>query len=53
MSHPGDSDSTGAITGNLLGTAWGDANIPSDWLDLLEGRDTIQRLADELAALTL
>lgn len=32
VNHSGDSDSTGAITGNILGTLWGDHAIPQEWL---------------------
>jgi len=46
--HSGDTDSTAAIAGNLLGAALGESAIPSDWLDQLEGRDTIEQLADDL-----
>jgi len=48
VNHSGDSDSTGAITGNLLGAAWGDACIPPRWLDVLELRAEIQAVADDL-----
>jgi ADP-ribosylglycohydrolase len=50
VNHSGDSDSTGAITGNLLGTALGEAAIPANWLATLELRPEIIRLADDLAA---
>jgi ADP-ribosylglycohydrolase len=46
--HGGDSDSTGAITGNLLGAARGVAAIPDDLLAGLEGRDVIERVALDL-----
>lgn len=48
--HSGDSDSTAAICGNLLGAALGEEALPEDWLELLEGRETIERLADDLHA---
>jgi ADP-ribosyl-[dinitrogen reductase] hydrolase len=48
VQHGGDSDSTGAITGNILGTAWGVDAIPADLLDGLEGRDVIDRVAHDL-----
>jgi len=44
----GDSDSTGAIAGNLLGAIYGCSAIPSRWLKLLELRTTIQTVADDL-----
>jgi ADP-ribosylglycohydrolase len=48
VNHGGDSDSTGAIAGNLLGASLGDATIPSRWLAVLELREEILRLAEEL-----
>ncbi len=51
VNHGGDSDSTGAITGNLLGTLWGVAAIPERWL-ALELRAEIETLALELLAAT-
>ncbi|MER5644353.1 ADP-ribosylglycohydrolase family protein [Streptosporangium sp. NPDC002524] len=50
VNHSGDSDSTGAVCGNLLGTLHGEAALPAGWLAHLEGRDTITELADDLAA---
>lgn len=48
--HSGDSDSTAAITGNLLGARFGVAGIAAEWLDGLELRQEVQRLADDLHA---
>ncbi|TMR95088.1 ADP-ribosylglycohydrolase family protein [Nonomuraea basaltis] len=48
VNHSGDSDSTGSVCGNLLGTLHGAAALPAAWLRPLEGRDTIERLAAEL-----
>lgn len=50
VNHSGDSDSTGAIVGNILGTMWGQEAVPEDWLDRLEGRDVIEALATDLAS---
>ncbi len=50
VNHSGDSDSTGSITGNLLGAAAGAEAIPERWLAQLELRSTIEALADDLAA---
>ncbi|MFF4778281.1 ADP-ribosylglycohydrolase family protein [Microtetraspora fusca] len=47
VNHSGDSDSTGAICGNLLGARYGEAALPGRWLSRLEGRDSIARLADD------
>ncbi|MFB4281497.1 MULTISPECIES: ADP-ribosylglycohydrolase family protein [unclassified Nonomuraea] len=49
VNHSGDSDSTGSVCGNLLGALHGTAALPAAWLAPLEGRDTIERLAAELA----
>jgi len=48
VNHGGDSDSTGAITGNLLGAALGEPAIPPRWLAALELRREIERVAGEL-----
>ncbi|MEY9840236.1 ADP-ribosylglycohydrolase family protein [Streptacidiphilus sp. EB103A] len=41
VTHSGDSDSTGAVCGNLLGAAYGLAALPEDWAVQVEGRATI------------
>lgn len=48
--HSGDSDSTAAITGNLLGALLGEVAVPPHWLERLELREEISRLADDLHA---
>ncbi|MCL2873074.1 MAG: ADP-ribosylglycohydrolase family protein [Betaproteobacteria bacterium] len=48
VNHDGDSDSTGAITGNLLGALYGVAAIPSAWLEPLELREVITEIAEDL-----
>ncbi len=48
VNHSGDSDSTGAIAGNLLGAQLGVAAIPIAWLDELELRTEIERIACDL-----
>ena len=50
VNHSGDSDSTGAITGNILGAMLGEDAIPAGWLDRLELREPIARLAEDLFA---
>ncbi len=50
VNHDGDSDSTGAIAGNLLGTMHGVKAIPAEWLKPLEMREVITELADDLYA---
>jgi ADP-ribosylglycohydrolase len=48
VNHGGDSDSTGSLTGNLLGTAMGAGAIDRALLDELEGGDAIERIAVDL-----
>jgi ADP-ribosylglycohydrolase len=48
VNHGGDSDSTGAIAGNLLGTMYGVTAIPERWLAQLELRPEIEKLALDL-----
>ncbi len=50
VNHDGDSDSTGAIVGNLLGAMYGLKAIPAEWLEPLELRDVITELAEDLYA---
>ncbi len=50
VSHGGDSDSTGAILGNLLGAAYGHAALPAEWSARVEGRDTMTALAARISA---
>lgn len=50
VNHSGDSDSTGAICGNLLGAWHGETVLPPAWVADIEGRGTILELADDLAA---
>ena len=42
VNHSGDSDSTGAITGNILGALLGEGAIPGEWLAKLELREVIE-----------
>jgi len=48
VNHSGDSDSTGAVTGNILGAYLGLEKIPTYFLDNLELRKEIIILADDL-----
>ena len=48
VNHDGDSDSTGAVTGNLLGARLGLAGIPPKYLEHLELKSVILELADDL-----
>ncbi len=48
VNHDGDSDSTGSITGNILGAALGYGAIPEKYLDGLELRDVIGEVGTDL-----
>jgi ADP-ribosylglycohydrolase len=48
VNHGGDSDSTGAIAGGLLGALHGRQSQPSEWLAELELRDLIAGIATDL-----
>jgi ADP-ribosyl-[dinitrogen reductase] hydrolase len=50
VNHGGDSDSTGAICGNLLGASLGAGAIDAGLLAGLEGADLITQVADDLCA---
>jgi len=50
VNHDGDSDSTGAITGNLLGASLGVGAIGERWLQPLELRAVITEVAEDLLA---
>ncbi len=48
VNHNGDSDSTGAVTGNILGAYLGLSAIPEKYVEELELRDVILEIADDL-----
>ena len=48
VNHGGDSDSTGAVAGNILGAAVGYEAIPQFYKDDLEMHDLILHMADDL-----
>lgn len=47
VNHDGDSDSTGAITGNILGALVGYDAIEEKWKQNLELADIILEMADD------
>jgi ADP-ribosylglycohydrolase len=49
VTHSGDSDSTGAICGNLLGALHGETALPAELVFTVEGRSVILQLADDFA----
>lgn len=48
VNHDGDSDSTGAITGNILGAYLGYDAIPPEWRECVEFKEELLVLADDL-----
>lgn len=48
VNHSGDSDSTGAICGNIVGAMHGPEALPGDWVGRLELRDVIDAVAGAL-----
>jgi ADP-ribosylglycohydrolase len=48
VNHNGDSDSTGAITGNIVGAYLGINAIPQNWVSEVELSKELSQLADDL-----
>ena len=48
VNHSGDSDSTGAVAGNILGASLGVSGIPDKFKDNLELKDVIIKMAGDL-----
>lgn len=48
VNHSGDSDSTGSITGNILGALYGIDIIPENWISELELKELIEEIAGDL-----
>lgn len=48
VNHKGDSDSIGAVTGNILGAYIGYDNIDRKWIDNLELKEVIMEIAIDL-----
>lgn len=46
--HSGDSDSTGAITGNIVGLILGEHGIPDRWIENLSNYEAIKQIATDL-----
>jgi ADP-ribosylglycohydrolase len=53
VNHSGDSDSTGAVAGNILGAKLGMKGIPEYYLKDLELREVLVQMADDLYAARL
>jgi ADP-ribosylglycohydrolase len=50
VNHDGDSDSTWAITGNMLGAYLGVQGIPEEWIEKVELAEVVTQVADDLLA---
>ena len=48
VNHDGDSDSTGAVTGNILGAINGYDSIEAKWKNHLELMDVLLEMSDDL-----
>ena len=48
VNHDGDTDSTGAVTGNILGALCGFSSLPEDWVRKLELMDVLKKEATGL-----
>lgn len=46
--HDGNSNSTAAICGNIMGTRVGRENLPKEWLEKIECRDVIEKMGEQL-----
>lgn len=49
VNHKGDSDSTGAVTGNILGALVGYEAIEEKWKEKLELKEVLLEMSDDLA----
>jgi len=48
VNHSGDSDSTGSITGAILGTLLGVESIPGPWVKKVEESGRIKKIANDM-----
>ena len=48
VNHSGESDSTGAVAGTIIGVQSGIEAIPDEWLAGLEMKDLIEEVATDL-----
>jgi len=48
VNHSGDSDSTGSITGNILGLINGVEPIPGTWIKNLRSSDIVKMVGEDL-----
>jgi ADP-ribosylglycohydrolase len=50
VTHGGDSDSTGAICGNLIGAMYGAARLPTELVEQVEARGVLERISRDLVS---
>jgi len=48
INHSGDSDSTGSITGNILGLINGEESINKQWIEKLDAHDIVSQMGEDL-----
>src|SRR5215510_9077630 len=48
VNHSGDSDSTGSVTGNIMGAIHGYQKLPEKFISNLELKEIIMEIADDL-----
>jgi ADP-ribosyl-[dinitrogen reductase] hydrolase len=48
VNRGGDTDTIGAITGAVAGARFGVEGLPNRWIETIDGRDELDRLATEL-----
>lgn len=48
VNRGGDADTIGAVAGAVAGARFGAGSLPDAWLDVLDGRDELESLADAL-----
>lgn len=52
VNHGGSSDSTGSVTGNILGAFYGEDCLPAEWLESLEAPEAVRGMANLLVGVT-
>ena len=52
VNHDGDSDSVGAVCGNIMGSYAGVEGIPKEWLDVLQFRDLLELQVNAICSYT-
>lgn len=48
VNHSGDSDTIGAITGNIMGTLLGVKSIPANWMSKIQDKKLLKTIAEDL-----